>query len=116
MTIIDKAAIDRLLDVIGGDTDDLKELIEDFGEIAPELVENMQQAVLEDDIDRLRIAAHSLKSNARDLGAVDLAQESAALEAACAEGGIEDAAARVEVIAGAVANSVQALNQVAVEC
>lgn len=112
---IDKAAITRLLDVIGGDTEDLKELIEDFGEVAPELLQSMQNAVTSNDTDQLRIAAHSLKSNARDLGATRLAEESADLEKACSGGTVPDAAIRVEVIAQSVANAQKALHELSLE-
>lgn len=115
MTTIDESAIKRLLEVIGGDTEDLKELIDDFGQVAPELVGNMKDAVAANDTDKLRIAAHSLKSNARDLGALQLGEDSAALEAACSSGEVTDAAASVDNIAASVAHAIEALNQLSLE-
>lgn len=111
--VIDKAAIHRLLEVIGGDPEDLQELIEDFAEIAPELVKNMQTAIQTDDADSLRIAAHSLKSNAKDMGATSLAETSAELERACNDGDISGAAADVASIERAVTQASDALTLIA---
>lgn len=115
MDTIDKAAITRLLDVIGGDTEDLKELIDDFGEVAPELLGSMQDALANEDTNQLRIAAHSLKSNARDLGATELAEQSAALEKACSDGDVADAASQVEVIAQSIASARKALSELSLD-
>ncbi|MCR9134931.1 MAG: Hpt domain-containing protein [Alphaproteobacteria bacterium] len=81
--IIDDNAIRRLLSVIGGDREDFLELMEEFEESTPLLVDKMKQAATEANIDSLRISAHSLKSNARDFGAVQLASLCEALELAC---------------------------------
>lgn len=115
METIDRAAITRLLDVIGGDTEDLKELIDDFGEVAPELLDSMQTALANNDTNQLRIAAHSLKSNARDLGATQLAEQSAALEQACSQENVPDAAQKVAAIAQSVTSAQQALKELALE-
>ncbi len=96
---IDVAALRRLLEVIGGDRDDLSELIDDFLSGAPELVAQMSAAAAAADTEALRRAAHTLKSNAQDFGAMRLAAECAALEGACREGPCPEAAASVAVIA-----------------
>ncbi|WP_424965228.1 Hpt domain-containing protein [Dinoroseobacter sp. S375] len=74
------------MDLVGGDQDDLQEFVDDFSEIAPELVQQMQDGASTDDWDKVRIAAHTLKSNARDLGAADLSTLCATLEQACRAG------------------------------
>lgn len=96
--IIDQASLDRLLDVIGGDVEDLQELIEEFSDSAPGLVVTMRKAVESGDTDALRIAAHTLKSNARDMGAIALASLCKRLEHACRAGAVEDPAGSVEAI------------------
>jgi histidine phosphotransfer protein HptB len=103
MTLADDAielpALKRLLEVIGGDRADLTELIDDFRSGAPELVAQMQAASAAGDTAALTRAAHTLKSNARDFGAMRLAARCAELERASREGAIPDAAASIEAIA-----------------
>jgi histidine phosphotransfer protein HptB len=96
---IELPALKRLLDVIGGDRADLAELIDDFRSGAPELVAQMSAAAAATDTEALRRAAHTLKSNAQDFGAMRLAALCAALEGACRDGSCPEAAASVAVIA-----------------
>jgi len=96
--VIDRAALKRLLDVIGGDPDDLAELIEEFETVTPDILETMKSAANAGDIAALRISAHSLKSNSRDFGAVALAGSCEALERDCHGGDVDDPVARVAVI------------------
>lgn len=75
---IDETALERLLSTIGGDPEDLDELIEDFVSTTPALAAKLRAAAETGDTKALGIAAHTLKSNARDFGAT-------ALEGLCAE-------------------------------
>lgn len=88
---IDRAAIARLLDVIGGDPDDLDDLLEDYRSGAPELAREIAAAAAAGDINALRIAAHTLKSNAREFGAMRLSLLCEELEHACKAGAVSDA-------------------------
>lgn len=76
--MLDPKALQALQEVMGGGREDLVELIADFlGEASGHL------AVLADPgagAEALRRAAHTLKSNLRDLGALDLAEVCARLE------------------------------------
>ena len=83
---IDRDALKKLLDIVGGDPEDLAEFIEDFLEIAPDLVGDMKAGQSAGDWDKVRIAAHTLKSNAKDLGAPKLSELSKALEDQCKAG------------------------------
>jgi HPt (histidine-containing phosphotransfer) domain-containing protein len=96
---IDVATLRRLLEVIGGDRADLSELIDDFLSGAPELVAQMSAAAAAADTEALRRAAHTLKSNAQDFGAMRLAALCATLEGACREGPCPEAGASIAVIA-----------------
>jgi len=97
--IIDIEAIHRLLAAIGGDPEDLEELLDDFQNEAPELVDRMQSASRSDDIEALRIAAHTLKSNSRDFGAMGLSAICKTLEQECREKQVLEPREKVEKIA-----------------
>lgn len=81
---IDHDALRRLLDILGDDPDELADLMSDYLLDAPELVRRMMKAAESGDHDTYRIAAHTLKSNARDFGALHLSELCAAAEAAVA--------------------------------
>jgi HPt (histidine-containing phosphotransfer) domain-containing protein len=89
--IIDRGALCNLLDVIGGDPEDLDELLGDYRETAPELAAAISGAANSGDLQALRIAAHTLKSNARDFGAIRLSSLCEALERECRAGAVPDA-------------------------
>lgn len=83
---ISKSALGRLLAAIGGDRDDLEELREDYLAVAPELAQRLASAHGSADLNKLRITAHELKSNARDFGAESLAYLCEAVERAAKQG------------------------------
>lgn len=85
-TVIDEKAINRPLQLIEDDRDALRELVEDFAGEAPRAVATMRQATATGDWKAMGIAAHSLKWNARDFGALDLSERCGSLERACKEG------------------------------
>ena len=111
--VIDKAALKRLLDVIGGDPEDLQELLEEFEATTPTLLAAMQNAAAAGDLGELRIAAHSLKSNGRDFGATALATACHDLEAACKNGTVEGPVGQVEIIASELTRAREALSGIA---
>jgi HPt (histidine-containing phosphotransfer) domain-containing protein len=78
---LDPAALETLLDVIGGDRAALAELISSFLEEGPALIDRIAQAVAQSNADELRTAAHTLKSSAADFGATTLAGYCRELEA-----------------------------------
>lgn len=83
---IDRQALDKLREIVGGKEADLIELIGSFLEEAPGLVEVMVASQRASDLAGTRRAAHSLKSNAKDMGARELAEICARLEAQCVAG------------------------------
>jgi HPt (histidine-containing phosphotransfer) domain-containing protein len=93
-------ALDKLLDLIGGDQESLAELIESFLDESPLLVEQMRRAAESGDRSGLGRAAHTLKSSARDFGANQLSALCAAMETSCRDGLPSGAATEVELIAG----------------
>ncbi|RWM25600.1 Hpt domain-containing protein [Mesorhizobium sp.] len=83
---IDKGALDKLRELVGGEEADLLELVESFLEEGPSIMQDMWLSCQASDQAAVRRAAHSLKSNARDMGATDLSQICAGVEARCASG------------------------------
>lgn len=102
---IDRNALARLLDVIGGDPQDLEELVADYLVIAPGLAATISAAAAAGDLDEMRIAAHTLKSNAHDFGALRLSALCAVLEQQCRVGAAPDAAATASAIVAAEAEA-----------
>ncbi len=80
--LLDPSAIANLRDLVGGEPEYLAELIDSFLEDAPVLLANMEKAVMAGDATALRLHAHSLKSNAADFGARELADLCKQLEMA----------------------------------
>lgn len=76
--IIDRAVFNGLKDSVGDDF--IEELVSTFGEIAPQSIVNMRQALSAKDADVFRREAHSLKTNAVTFGATDLAELAKKLE------------------------------------
>ncbi len=96
---IDLGALRRLLKVIGGNQEDLAELMEDYASDAPTLIARMRDGAGSSDWVTVFQAAHTLKSNARDMGAQRLSDLCAALEEEARDGPVDGAEARVAEIA-----------------
>lgn len=112
--VIDREALERLMDVIGGDPEDLQELLDEFEATAPRTVTAMRAAAAAGDLDALRIGAHTLKGNARDFGATALSGVCSTLEAECRTGAVSDPQAQVERIAQELDRARAALSGLAV--
>ncbi len=78
--VIDREVLDNLLEVVGGDGEFLAELLETYFEDTPQLFSTMHAATESQNTEEFRRAAHSLKSNSANFGAMDLAQKAKALE------------------------------------
>lgn len=78
--MIDRSALEQLKQALGDDPADLIDLIDTFLGEAPEILAEMDRAAAAGDLVMIRRKAHSLKSNARDLGATALAGLCAWLE------------------------------------
>ena len=70
---LNRKALQELLDVVGGDFKAFASLVESFLEDAPGLLNSLDNALSERGIQEAQRAAHTLKSNANDLGAVEFA-------------------------------------------
>jgi PAS domain S-box-containing protein len=96
--VLDKEKLEDLKIIVGGQ-EYLIELIEAFLDDAPQLVAELQQSLRQQDTAILTRAAHSLKSNSADFGAISLNGLCKELEAMGRAGSLDGAAplvARVE--------------------
>jgi len=112
---IDLSALRRLLEVIGGDPDDYAELVGDYIGSTPNLAAEICNAAGSMDWETVFRTAHTLKTNARDFGAMRLATLCASLEAAAKQGCVESPEAIISEIEIEEAAARQALQEIRIE-
>ncbi|PWK59244.1 Hpt domain-containing protein [Roseicyclus mahoneyensis] len=78
--LIRREALDTLQKLIGGSPEDLEDLVRGFFEEGQTMLDDARAAAATGDEVVLKRAAHSLKSNARELGALGFADLCAAIE------------------------------------
>ena len=93
---LDRAALDELAEMTGGDPEFLGELIETFYADGSDLLATIGEAAANGDGVALRRAAHTLKSNARTFGAMTLGEVCQAIEECAARGALEGVERLVE--------------------
>jgi two-component system, sensor histidine kinase and response regulator len=84
--VLDRQALANLLAMTGDDPLFLAELIDAYADDAPAQLATMHRAVRDGDMGELRRAAHSLKANSANFGAVRLAELCARIEALATTG------------------------------
>ena len=105
--VLDPTALQAMLDMVGGDTAFLAEMIATYLVDSPQLLADLGQAVAGGNADLLRRSAHSLKSNSAGFGAHTLATLARQLEDIGKQGST-DGAAPMLAEAGAEYERVQA--------
>jgi CheY-like chemotaxis protein len=90
--VLDTAALENLLSVLGGEFEYLAELIDSFLEDAPQLLAELHQFVQAGDSAGVRRVAHSLKSNGADFGATTFSNLCKELEMMGKSGALDGAA------------------------
>ena len=84
--------------MVGDDPSFLAEMIDTFLEEAPGLISDMQIAAASADVDSLRRAAHTLKSNSLTFGAVRLGDLSREIEERAAHSQIGDVGELIDLV------------------
>lgn len=92
---VDPAALDRLLDMTGGDPEFLDELVVTYLEDAGAQLAAMLVAAEAGSVEAMVRPAHSLKGNSESVGAGRLAEQCRQLELDGRSGTIDDAVERV---------------------
>jgi signal transduction histidine kinase/CheY-like chemotaxis protein/HPt (histidine-containing phosphotransfer) domain-containing protein len=95
---IEPGALARLQALIGGQPLYLQELIDTFLADAPQLLADLRDGAATGDVQRVRIAAHTLKSNAADFGATRLRDFNKALEGLTQAGDLTQAPPLIRAI------------------
>jgi CheY-like chemotaxis protein/HPt (histidine-containing phosphotransfer) domain-containing protein len=90
--ILDRAALDNLLSLLGGEFSYLDDLIDTFLEDGPVLLQDLDQFVSDGDDEGVRRVAHSLKSNGADFGASAFSNLCKVLELEAKSGELSNAA------------------------
>lgn len=78
--VIDRKVFDNLLESVGGDGEFLAELLDTYFTDTPEQFATMRNALSEDNPEEFRRAAHSIKSNSANFGAMKLSEQAKGLE------------------------------------
>ena len=95
---IERAALDELVEMTGGDRAFLADLIDTFSTDAAGMLADLEAASSSGDVAAMMRPAHSLKSNAASFGAHRLAELCRAVEQDAREGAVPDAETRVAAI------------------
>jgi two-component system, sensor histidine kinase and response regulator len=93
--VLDPGALDRLLEVVGGDEAFVDDLLATFVEDAVTQLRAMSDAAAAGAASDMLRPAHSLKSNSANVGALRLSELARALEVDARAGFVDDAVARV---------------------
>ncbi len=97
---LDSAAIDALIDLLGGESDALAEVVNACLEELPARIAEIHAGIATADAVLTGRAAHTLKSNALTVGALNLARLSAEIEAAARAGDLSAVGAPAAALDG----------------
>lgn len=86
LPVLDRSVLKSSL---GDDTDLIEEILELFKETTPEIVENLDNAADEGNIEGVKRSAHSLKGSSGNIGAKALEETMRDIESACADEELE---------------------------
>jgi len=96
---LDTDALRRISESLGDDREFVVDLVEQFIADTPGLIAAARTGLAAGDLDEVRRAAHTLKSNAATFGARELADRSRRLEEAARSGTVEDGVGQIDAIA-----------------
>ncbi|MGA2488756.1 MAG: response regulator [Anaerolineales bacterium] len=97
-TELDRAALDKLLALVGGEQALLDDLVDSYLQETPPLLASLHRCLEQGNAAGLRQAAHPLKSSSRDFGALRLSEWARQLEDMGKAGTLDGAAALVTLV------------------
>jgi HPt (histidine-containing phosphotransfer) domain-containing protein len=113
-TLIDKEAWEKMKSMTGAAF--LAELVDVFLKDSPELIKQMRGGLLAGDIESVRRAAHSLKSNSASFGADRLAGAARELEMIAKGGTLDGAESKLSAVESEYAQLLPLLEELKNEC
>jgi HPt (histidine-containing phosphotransfer) domain-containing protein len=113
-TLIDKEAWERMKSMTGPAF--LVELIDVFLKDSPELIKQMRDGLAAGDIESVRLAAHSLKSNSATFGADRLAGVARDLEMTAKSGTLDGAESKLSEVEAEYSQLLPLLEELKHEC
>ena len=105
--VIDLTIYQALVDAVGEDF--VAEMVDAFLEEGKQIMADLNSSFTDRDVDRLRRAAHSLKSTAATFGAMTLSAQAKELEALARENQLEFAIDKLDPISTTLINAGEAL-------
>ncbi len=111
-SVIDRTVLDNLLASFGGDMEFMGELLVTFFEDSPQQLETARAGLSAGDSEAVRRAAHSLKSNCANFGALALSARCRELEMLAKTGALPGAAELLGDIAAGYEQVQAALNAI----
>lgn len=88
--VLDRSALDQILEDTGGDPEFIIELIRDYLDNTRTVLVDLAEACASDDPARARRAAHTIKGTSASMGAQALSALAAEAEAQCQAGNVRD--------------------------
>ena len=107
--VIDLAVYQELSEMVGDDFID--EMVDAFLEEGVQFVADLDRAIADQDVERFRRAAHSLKSNAATFGAMKLSGLAKELEEMARDGQLKGAAEKLKPVSDAFSKAEQGLKE-----
>lgn len=108
--LLDRDALQNLLETVGGDWTFLEELAQEFFDDTPNLLSEIRSGLAAADASVVRRAAHSLKGTSASFGAMTLSEMCKQVEYAARDGnldGLADSLARIEIEYGHAAQALR---------
>ena len=97
--IFSPAPLEEFSEAIGGDTELLVDLITTFLDDAIDRLASLAAGWASQDVETVKVEAHTLKSSAAQMGALQMSELSRRIEAAARDDDLDSVAAEVEQVA-----------------
>lgn len=112
METLPVVSMEEVTEIVDGDMELFKEIVDLFLETTPALIATIHEAVIGEDMETLRNMAHSLKGSAANIGALSLRYLSYEIENAATENDLGEARRLAKHLQNEMENLKKALNEI----